>query len=60
MNDIDNNYGEKLRNSIIIGGLEEEQQLLLVPFPKDNWECWHFSANPANEIGLYPRQFDYN
>jgi len=41
--DFDQLFKEKFRNSIIIGGHDEEQQLLLVQGEEDKWECWHFA-----------------
>lgn len=37
------NFSEKLKGSILIGGAEEEQQILLVRDTPDKWECWHFA-----------------
>jgi hypothetical protein len=50
MDDINPEFGEKLKNSIIIGGHEEEQQLLLIPLQKSGWECWHFSSWMPGEV----------
>ena len=51
MDESDEIFTNKLRNSIIIGGLEEEQQLLLISTPGNNWECWHFSNwNPGEVV----------
>lgn len=50
MKDVDTTFGDKLRNSIIIGGHEEEQQLLLIPLQNNNWECWHFSSWRPGEV----------
>ncbi|HNH09836.1 MAG TPA: hypothetical protein PK683_15175, partial [Leptospiraceae bacterium] len=36
-------FSEKLKGSILIGGAEEEQQILLVRDSEDRWECWHFA-----------------
>jgi len=54
MNDIDNLYNKKFRNSIIIGGHEEEQQILLVPLDKNEWECWSFMAGGGCGETKYP------
>ena len=40
----DPTFSIKLKSSIMIGGFQEEQQLLLVPLQNNNWECWHFSS----------------
>ena len=45
-----NSYCDKLKSSIIIGGLEEEQYLLLVPLSNKKWECWHFSSWRPGEV----------
>ncbi|MBC7981790.1 SMI1/KNR4 family protein [Candidatus Parcubacteria bacterium] len=50
MDEIDNSFGDKLKSSIIIGGLQEEQQLLLIPLPNNRWECWHFSSWRPGEV----------
>jgi hypothetical protein len=52
MDDIDNEFGYKLRDIIVIGGNEGEQQLILVPLKKNNCECWHFSSWPIGYKGL--------
>jgi len=44
MDEVDPGFGNKLKNSIIIGGHQEAQQLLLIPLQENNWECWHFSS----------------
>lgn len=44
LQDIKPDFSEKLKNSILIGGAEEEQQILLVRNDKDRWECWHFAS----------------
>lgn len=44
MHELDSGYGDKLKSSIVIGGLEEEQYLFLIPLPNNKWECWHFSS----------------
>lgn len=36
-------WGEPFKNSIIIGGFEDEQQLLLLPMPDGSWACWFFA-----------------
>ncbi|QHT68342.1 SMI1/KNR4 family protein [Rhodocytophaga rosea] len=48
--DINADFNEKLKSSIIIGGYEEEQQLLLIPLKNGNWECWHFSSWQPGEV----------
>lgn len=50
MDEVDATYSAKLKGSIMIGGFGEEQQLLLVPLPNKNWECWHFSSWAPGEI----------
>jgi hypothetical protein len=42
----DKQYGRILANSILIGGLDQEQQVLLVPPNKKNknWQCWLFAS----------------
>jgi hypothetical protein len=50
MEGVDNGFGDKLRSSIVIGGLREEQQLLLIPLPDGQWECWHFSSWRPGEV----------
>jgi hypothetical protein len=50
MDELDTTFGDKLRSSIIIAGLEEEQQLLLIPLQNDSWECWHFSSWRPGEV----------
>lgn len=50
MEDIDNLYGEKLKSSVVIGGLQEEQYLLLVPLGNRKWECWHFANWRPGEV----------
>lgn len=53
MEEVDPTFSEKLRSSIIIGGHDEEQQLLLIPLQKGEWECWHFSSWTPGEV-CYP------
>ncbi|HVX49401.1 MAG TPA: SMI1/KNR4 family protein [Chitinophagaceae bacterium] len=36
-------YNTPFKNSIIIGGMHDEQQLLLVPVDNGVWECWFFA-----------------
>lgn len=36
-------FNQQLASSIVIGGFEEEQQLLLVPIGEGIWECWFFA-----------------
>lgn len=50
MDEFDTTFGDKLRSSLIIGGFEEEQQLLLIPKQDGNWECWHFSSWRPGEV----------
>lgn len=50
MDEPDTTFGDKLRSSLIIGGHEEEQQLLLVPLQNNKWECWHFSSWRPGEV----------
>ena len=50
MDEFDTTFGAKLRSSLIIGGLQEEQQLLLIPKQDGNWECWHFSSWRPGEV----------
>lgn len=50
MEGVDNGFGDKLRSSIVIGGLQEEQQLLLIPLSHGQWECWHFSSWRPGEV----------
>jgi hypothetical protein len=50
MDEVDTIFGDKLRTSLIIGGHEEEQKLLLVPLQTNNWECWHFSSWRPGEV----------
>jgi hypothetical protein len=49
----DNDVAARFRSSILIGGLWEEQQLLLVPDEKGGWECWFFALWSAGET-KYP------
>jgi hypothetical protein len=44
MQDMNTAFAAKLKSSLIIGGRNEEQQLLLIPLPGNRWECWHFSS----------------
>lgn len=53
MADIDPAYGVPFKNSIIIGGMIEEQELLLVPFEDGTWQCW-FLANWVPGENKYP------
>lgn len=39
----DPEYDRILRNAILIGGLGEEQQILLIP-QKNTWACWKFAS----------------
>lgn len=50
MDDIEPTFDDKFSNSIVIGGVNEEQQLLLIPLENDNWECWHFSSWRPGEV----------
>jgi hypothetical protein len=50
MDELDTTFGDKLRSCLIIGGHEEEQQLLLVPLQDNKWECWHFSNWRPGEV----------
>ena len=50
MDEVDNSYGDKLKSSIVIGGLEEEQYLLLIQLSNKKWECWHFSSWRPGEV----------
>ncbi len=50
MDEINMTFGDKLKRSIIIGGLEEVQQLLLIPLKNKKWECWHFSSWRPGEV----------
>lgn len=43
----------RLRSAIIIGGIDEEQQLFLIPLSDNKWECWFFSAWGGGET-IYP------
>lgn len=46
-------FGEKLSNSIIIGGILEEQQLLLIPLGSQQLECWYLPGWESGET-FYP------
>ena len=46
-------FANKFTNSIIIGGINEEQQLLLIPIDNNEWECWFFANWAAGET-VYP------
>ena len=50
MDDVVDGFGNKLKSSIVIGGLVEEQYLLLIPLPHKKWECWHFSSWRPGEV----------
>ena len=50
MDEFDPTYSSKLKSSLMIGGFEEEQQLLLIPLQNNNWECWHFSSWQPGEV----------
>ncbi len=44
MKEVDKDFVKSFSNSILIGGHQEEQQLLLIPSTKSkNWECWFFA-----------------
>jgi hypothetical protein len=49
---IDDIFNELFSKSIIIGGHEQEQKLLLIQLGKDAWECWSFGA--AHAAVKYP------
>ncbi len=54
MRDVDKDFVESFSNSILIGGHQEEQQLLLIPSTKGkNWECWFFASWSPGET-KYP------
>ncbi len=54
MKDIDKDFVKSFSNSILIGGHQEEQQLLLIPSTKTkNWECWFFASWSPGET-KYP------
>ncbi|MBL0019052.1 MAG: hypothetical protein IPP17_22175 [Bacteroidetes bacterium] len=54
MRDVDKDFVEYFSNSILIGGHQEEQQLLLIPSTKGkNWECWFFASWSPGET-KYP------
>lgn len=54
MKDVDKDFVKSFSNSILIGGYQEEQQLLLIPSTKSkNWECWFF-ANWSPGETKYP------
>ena len=57
MDGIDPVFCKKLKNSIIIGGHQEEQQLLLVPGEESDWECWHFSSWRPGEAAYQDFRF---
>jgi hypothetical protein len=52
--EIDSDFCKKLNSSIIIGGQEDEQKLLLVPLPNNDWECWFFATWAAPAETVYP------
>lgn len=53
LEDANPEFSTKLANSIIVGGVAEEQQLLLIPLGNQQWECWFFSNWGAGET-IYP------
>lgn len=53
MEGVDNVFCDGFRNSILVGGKNEEQQLLLVPIDNSSWECWFFANWAAGET-KYP------
>lgn len=54
MEDVDKDFVKSFSNSILIGGDQEEQQLLLIPSTKSkNWECWFFASWSPGET-KYP------
>jgi len=54
MKDVDKDFVKSFSNSILIGGHQEEQQLLLIPSTKSkNWECWFFASWSPGET-KYP------
>jgi hypothetical protein len=48
-----NEFNHQFSSSILIGGYQEEQQLLLVPVSNDEWECWFFAVWSPGET-KYP------
>lgn len=45
MNEVDKDFVTSFSNSLLIGGYQEEQQLLLIPSKKSkDWECWFFAS----------------
>lgn len=46
-------FNRQFSSSILIGGYQEEQQLLLVPIADGDWECWFFAAWSPGET-KYP------
>ena len=54
MQDVSGDFGKAFNNSLLIGGHQEEQQLLLIPSAKSkNWECWFFASWTPGET-KYP------
>jgi len=49
--EMDEGLAKSFSNSILIGGFQEEQQLLLIPDTNsENWECWFFAYWVPGEI----------
>ena len=46
-------FNHQFSSSILVGGYQEEQQLLLVPVSESGWECWFFSTWSPGET-KYP------
>ena len=46
-------FNRQFSSSILIGGYQEEQQLLLVPISEGKWECWFFACWSPGET-KYP------
>jgi hypothetical protein len=46
MKAVNDDMADRFSNSLLIGGLKEEQQLLLIPpqANEPNWECWFFAT----------------
>jgi hypothetical protein len=53
LEDANPQFANKFANSIIIGGADEEQQLLLIPIENNECECWFFANWAAGET-VYP------